>query len=68
MNEIARAKRRLSKILPDMGFDKVVNCMTNHERSQWARKGYPGLQKGDQKAVAKFMTPTALLYKLTGDV
>lgn len=24
-------------------FQQIVNKMTNHERTQWARAGYPGL-------------------------
>ena len=28
-------------------FEQVVNKMTNHERNQWARAGYPGLRKKD---------------------
>ena len=28
-------------------FNDLVNKMTNHERNQWARAGYPGLRRKD---------------------
>lgn len=28
----------------EIRFDALVNKMTNHERHQWAKAGYPGLR------------------------
>jgi hypothetical protein len=36
-------------------FQKTVNAMTNHDRNQWARAGYPGLKKKDLSALNDFI-------------
>jgi len=36
-------------------FQAVVQSMTNHQRHQWARAGYPGLRQKDVKALRRFV-------------
>lgn len=35
-------------------FQAIVQKMTNHQRNQWARAGYPGLRHKDPKPVRRF--------------
>ncbi len=35
-------------------FHSMVNRLTNWQRSQWAKKGYPGLGRKDAKKVEPF--------------
>lgn len=37
--------RRLRKSSRRDAFGEIVEAMTNHERNQWARAGYPGLKQ-----------------------
>ena len=37
-------------------FQKQVNRLTNWQRNQWARAGYPGLQKKEPAALERFVT------------
>ena len=45
---------------------RITNTLTNWERNQWARKGYPGLKRHDAAIVAK-MFPAAV-RRITGYV
>ncbi len=45
-------------------FNDLVNKMTNHERNQWARAGYPGLQRKEVKKLLPFAQ--AAERRLTG--
>lgn len=37
-------------------FQGIVNGMTNHERNQWARAGYPGLRPAhDEKLLHRWL-------------
>ena len=38
-----------------LSFQEVVNCMTNHQRNQWAKAGYRGLRKQDVNGPLRFI-------------
>ena len=64
MAQIANAARELAPLLKTADFNAVVNTMSNHQRNQWARAGYPGLRKKDPAGPAKFIPTTKLLHRL----
>jgi hypothetical protein len=41
--------------IPRMTFAAVVNAMTNWQRTQWARAGYPGLQMKEMEKALPFI-------------
>ena len=51
-----KGSRRLRlRYAPRSNFQILVNKMTNHQRNQWARAGYPGLRHEDPKPLRRFM-------------
>ena len=64
MSQIAAAERELAPLLKRADFNAVVNAMSNHQRNQWARAGYPGLRKKDPAGPAKFISAPKLLHRL----
>lgn len=48
-NRRLRQRRRHRSI-----FDDLVEKMTNHERSIWAKAGYPGLRQKDVKRLMPY--------------
>ena len=40
-------------------FEHLVQAMTNHERSQWARAGYPGLHRRELEQLAPYAAAAA---------
>ena len=64
MSQIAAAGRELAPLLKRADFNAVVNTMSNHQRNQWARAGYPGLRKKDPEGPAKFIPAPKLLHRL----
>ena len=63
-SQIAEARQRLEPLLKLASFNTVVNVMSNHERNQWARAGYPGLREKDPKGPAEFVMAPRLLHRL----
>ena len=51
---LANWERRRFAHQSGAAFRRIVNKMTNHERSVWGRNGYPGLVKKDVKALKPF--------------
>lgn len=49
------ARRRRKFTRPD-AYARAVNEMTNWQRNQWARAGYPGSKKREAKVVRGFAT------------
>lgn len=45
------AKPRRKKTDNEIEVQRLVNRMTNHQRNQWARAGYPGLKKHEPEKV-----------------
>jgi len=64
VSQIAEARQRLEPLLKLASFNTVVNVMSNHERNQWARTGYPGLREKDPTGPAEFVMAPKLLYRL----
>lgn len=62
-DQITIAKRELVPILARSSFDTVVKSLSNYQRNQWAKAGYPGLQKKDKKGPARFIAPPQLLHR-----
>lgn len=62
--QIATASAELDQLLTTADFNFVVNVMTNHNRSQWARAGYPGLRKKDPAGPAAFIPAPKLLSRI----
>ncbi len=62
--QISQAKNRLIPVLKNANFNDVVNIMSNRSRNQWARAGYPGLNRKDINGPAEFVSPPLLLRKL----
>lgn len=50
----------------DGAFRQITNTLTNWERNQWAKAGYPGLRQKNAQPVAK-MFPAAV-RRITGFV
>ncbi len=46
-------------------FNAMVNFMTNHERNQWARAGYPGLRTKKCAELLKFIPEDRVRKKLS---
>lgn len=63
--QIENAERELEPLLVKVNFNTVVNVMSNHQRNQWARAGYPGLRQKDPTGPAKFIPAPKLLHRLT---
>ena len=62
--QIGQAKHLLISKLKMTNFNDVVNIMSNHSRNQWAKAGYPGLQRKEPEGPAEFISPPLLLMKL----
>ena len=67
-SQIADAAKKLAPLVERAGFNEVVNAMSNHERNQWARAGYPGMRAKDPAGPAKFIGAPKLLYALQKEV
>ncbi len=57
--ESASEERKTRRILRKdkkqaLKFQALVNTMTNHQRTLWAREGYPGLRQKNTKALKRF--------------
>ena len=63
-SQSAEAAKELKPLLKKVSFNKVVNAMSNRQRNQWARAGYPGLSKKDPIGPSEFIYPTQLLAYL----
>lgn len=66
VNTVNRMSRRRPKVASGfeariVEFNATVNGLSNWERNQWARDGYPGLRKKDPTG------PAAYLPVLLGD-
>jgi len=63
------AMRRIARAVDDEWY-QLINAMTNHNRNQWARQGYPGLKRRDVAGFAKAMPSmyAMLVRRLTGNV
>lgn len=64
IDQLQVASEELKPLLKTADFNVVVNGMTNHQRHQWSRAGYPGLRKKDPQGPADFMLSTQLLHRL----
>ena len=62
--EFWHTKKLLTSRLKVVKFNDVVNIMSNHSRNQWAKAGYPGLQRKELEGPAEFISPPLLLMKL----
>lgn len=62
--QIESAERELEPLLKGTKFNTVVNAMSNHQRNQWARAGYPGLRRKDPTGPAGFIPAPKLLHSL----
>ncbi len=64
VGQLVEAAQKLEPLLKGADFNVVVNVMSNHQRNQWARAGYPGLRQKDPAGPAKFIPSTKLLHRL----
>lgn len=53
-NQIAN-REKAAKRRPRSAYQAAVNKLTNWERNQWARAGYPGMRAQSEKQVEEFM-------------
>ena len=55
VNQEIHLTERRKRMTPQLtAYQAAVNALTNYERTQWARAGYPGGQHEDGKKVAAF--------------
>jgi len=66
LTQIKLAERELGPLLKKAKFNTVVNVMSNHQRNQWARAGYPGLTRKDPTGPSEFIPAPKLLHSLKG--
>ena len=64
VEQLVEVSHKLEPLLKSADFNVVVNVMSNHQRNQWARAGYPGLRQKDPTGPAKFIPSTKLLHRL----
>lgn len=55
----------IETLIKKASFNAMVNFMTNHERNQWARAGYPGLRAKKCAELLKFIPEDKVKEKLS---
>lgn len=55
----------IETLIKKASFNAMVNFMTNHERNQWARAGYPGLRNKKCAELLKFIPEDKVKEKLS---
>ena len=58
-------KDTIENLIKKASFDAMLNFMTNHERNQWARAGYPGLRTKKCAELLKFIPEDRVRKKLS---